>query len=150
MQWETEDGGSPGDVDGDAKRRGGERIETGAGENGGERRLRDEKVFECAGVAGFFEAAVEGVEGGVEVIEKDETDEREREVAAGLRKSLAEFGAIDEAGDVIKRGGAEQGLRDFHDKWAAIGLGDVQIAAEEEPEFAEEGDHGRASAAGKP
>src|SRR6266699_3204137 len=122
MQWETEDDGAPCDVDGDAKRRGGERIETGAGENGGKGSLCDEKVFKCAGIAGFFEAAVESVERGIEVIEKNEADEREGKVTAGLGKSLAEFGAIDEAGDVIKGGGAEQGLHDFHDEGTTVGL----------------------------
>ena len=107
-------------------------------------------MFECAGVAGFFEAAVKGIESGVEVIEKDETDEGESEVTAGLRKSLAKLRAFDEAGNVIERSRAEEGLHDFHDEGAAVRLGDVQIAAEEQPQFAEEGDHGWASAAGKP
>src|SRR5579859_1357063 len=148
MERETEKERAPDDVNGDAKRGGHERIEGGAGEDGGERGLRDEKVFERAGVARFFEAAIEGVECGVEVIEENETDESESEVAAGLRKRLAKLGAFDEARDVIKGGGAEEGLHDFHDERTAIGFGDEEVAEEEEPEFAKEGDHERSSGAG--
>jgi len=56
---------APSDVNGNAKGCGGERIKSRAGENCRQGRLRDEKMFERAGVARFLEAAVEGIEGGV-------------------------------------------------------------------------------------
>ena len=131
MEGEAKKERAPSDVNGNAKGRGGERIKSGPGENCGQGCLRDEKVFERAGVARFFEAAVEGIESGVEIIEEDEPDEGESEVSAGLRESLAKLRAFDEACYVIEGSGAEQGLHDFHDEGAAVRLGDVQIAAEE-------------------
>lgn len=65
VKRKAEEKRTPSDVDGDAQRGGGKGIERRAGKNGGERGLRDEQMFECAGIAGLFEAAVESVERGV-------------------------------------------------------------------------------------
>src|SRR6476646_6778060 len=100
MKGKAEKECTPADVNGNAQCCGGKRIKRGPGENCWQGRLRDEKVFECAGIARFFEAVVEGIQSGVEVIEEDETDEGESEVAAGLRESLAKLGAFDETGSV--------------------------------------------------
>src|ERR1700676_4271731 len=102
-------------------RRMGDKKKARNGHENGEGSFRDEQVLEGAGIAGFFEAMIESVEGGVEIVQKDETDKGEGEVAAALRESLLESGAVDEARDVIEGGGTEKGLDGFDDKHGAIG-----------------------------
>ena len=141
-QWKSEEQRAPGEIDGNAQSSYRERIERGTGEDGWKRSLRDEQMFERAGVPRFFEAAVERIEGGIQVIEKDKTDESKGEVAATLREHLAKFGAVHEASDVIEHRSAKKGLDDFHNERAAIGLRDIDVATEEKPEFTEEWNHG--------
>src|SRR5215468_5903427 len=105
-------------------------------------------MLQRAGVAGFFEAAVEGIKSGAQVIEKHEANEAESEVAAALWKRLAKLRTIHETRHVIKHGRAEKRLCDLHDEWAAIGLCDEQIAPEKEPKLEEEG-HDFASSTAK-
>src|SRR5215470_11147280 len=105
-------------------------------------------MLQRAGVAGFFEAAVEGIKSGAQIIEKHEANEAESEVAAALWKRFAKPWTIHETRHVIKHGCPEKSLHDFHDEWAAIGLCDEEIAPEKEPDLEEEG-HDLASSTAK-
>ena len=98
-------------------------------------------MLERAGIASFFKAAVECVEGGVEVVEENEADKCECKVAARLRESVAKFGAVYETRDVIEHRRAEEGLDGFEDDGTAVGLRDLEIAPEEKKESTEEGGH---------
>lgn len=149
VKRKAEEDGAPGEIDGDAERCCGEGIYGRASEDCGKGSLRDEKMFERAGVAGFFKAAVKGVQRGVEVVEKGKADERESEVAATLRKGVAKFRTVHEARDVIEHGGAEQGLDGLEDDGAAVGFCDLQVAPEEEKKFQKEVCHERACSAGR-
>ena len=108
--------------------------------------MRDEEMFKRARITRLFEAAVERIECGIQIVEKYETNESEGEVAAVLWKSLAQFGAVHEARDVIKHCRAEKCLHDFHKERAAIGFRDKQVAVEEEPELAQKSHQARGSA----
>src|SRR5437899_10131842 len=113
MQREVEESGGPEKVDGDSQGGGDEGIERGTGHEDGKGSLRHEEMLEGARVAGFLQAVVKRVHRGVEVVEEDETNQGKGEVAAGLRESLAELGAINEASDVIESGGAEESFNCF-------------------------------------
>src|SRR6267142_3306573 len=147
MQGKSEEQNAPGYIHRDPQCGCGEWIERRASENRGERGLRDEQVLERAGVAGLFEATVKRIESGAQIVEKNETDESERKVAAALRERLAKFRTVHETGDVIKHSRTEKGLNDFHDERAVIGLRNVKIATEEKPDFTQEGIHGCVSPA---
>ena len=138
---ESEERRAPENIYGDTNGTGEEGVGGGTGEEHREGGLRDENVFEGAGVAGLFEAAIESVEGGAEVIEEGKADERKSEVAGAGRQRMLEFGAIDEAGNVIQSGGAEEGFDGFEEEGGAVGLRDGEVAPEEDGELAQGANH---------
>src|SRR5262249_23987364 len=89
----------------------------------------------------FLKAVVEGVHGGVQIVQEDKADERESEVAAGLRQSLAKLRAVNEARDVVKGGGAEKSFDCLNHKDGAISARNSEIAPKEEPHLAKHVDH---------
>ena len=138
---EPEEYRSPENIHGDTNGAGEERVGGGTGEEHRERGLRDENVLESAGVAGLFEAAIESVEGGAEVVEEGKADERKGEVGGAGRQGMLEFGAIDEAGDVIESGGAEESFDGFEEEGGAVGLRDGEIAPEKDGKLAQGANH---------
>src|SRR5882762_7463449 len=107
-------------------------------------------MLESAGIPRFFQAAIEGVQSSVQVIQEDKADEREGKITAALGKGALKLRSIHEARDVIKHGGAEERFSSFQNEHGAISAGDGEIAPEKEPEFAEDADHSAMLRSGAP
>src|SRR3989442_9989464 len=98
-------------------------------------------MFERAGVPRFFQATIESVQGGVEIIKKNETDERKGKITAALRQGVLQRGRVHETRDVIKHGGAEERFDSFQDEYGAIGARNAEVAPEKKPQLAEDANH---------
>src|SRR6267154_1088553 len=74
VQRKTKKRGCPGNVHANAQGCGHEGIDGRSCDKDRERGLRDEEMLERAGVARFFQTAVESVQCGIQIIKKNETD----------------------------------------------------------------------------
>src|ERR1700687_2607505 len=92
-------------------------------------------MLQGAGIARFHQALVERIHRHAQVIEKNPTYEREREVAAGLRKFAAQLRTVHKSCRIKKHGGPKQRLHGIHHEWDAICFRDHQVSPEIEPQF---------------
>src|SRR5579859_180587 len=118
-----------------------EGIGSRAGQHHGQRSLSDKQMFERARVPRFLETAVKSIDGGVEIIQKNETDQREGKVTFVLREGVLKLGAVYEARHIEKHGNAEQRLDSIKQKNSAVGACDGKVAPEEKPQLAKRPDH---------
>src|SRR5579859_2291984 len=102
-----------------------EGINSRAGQHHGQRSLSDKQMFERARVPRFLETAVKSIDGGVEIIQKNETDQREGKVTFVLWKGVLKLRAVYEARHIEKHGNAEQRFDSIKQKNGAVGAGDA-------------------------
>src|ERR1700674_71657 len=105
-------------------------------------------MLECAAVPRYFQTAIKGVQRGVQIIKKNKAHKRESEITAALRQSALQFGSIHETGDIVKHGGAEEGLDRFQEEYGAIGARNREGAPEEKPQLAKDAHHSAAPLSG--
>src|ERR1700730_3056259 len=98
-------------------------------------------MFQCAAVTSFLKAAVEGIQRHIQIVKKNKSDQREGEIASGLRQGVFELRAVDEFCDIKKHGRAEQRFNCVEDENRAVGARDEQVAPEKEPHLAENATH---------
>jgi hypothetical protein len=103
--------------------------------------LRHQQRLQRARIASFLEAAVKGIQRGIEVVKENETGQRIGEICFPLRKSNAQRRRVHEPRHVIKHRGAKKRFDRLQNKGTAIGAGDPQIALEEKENVAEDLPH---------
>src|SRR5579864_204445 len=146
-QRKTEKHSAPGEIDRNAHRCGGKRIDRRTGKNDGKRGLRNQKMFQRASVAGFREAAVESVHRGIQIVKKHEADQGKSKITSALRERLLELRAIHEARNVKKHSNPEEGLDGFQNEDGAVGARNGEVAPKESPDLAQGTVHCDASSA---
>ena len=102
VQGKIEQHRRPAEIDGDAQGGGSEGIKCRADEDDRQGNLRDQQRFERAGVAGVLQAAVKRIQGGVQVVEENESGQRVGEIRFALGKGFAKRRRIHEPRHIVK------------------------------------------------